>query len=109
MQSEKMKNMIILKNLPSNIIDEAFIILKGNKKNKVLNSLANSSDNAEIEHHSENYIIKEAEMVISNYMSKIENEKYIKSNYIKALERKYKKLKLISIFLFVAVILVFIT
>ena len=30
-----MKNMIVLKNLPSNIVDEAFVILKPNSKIKV--------------------------------------------------------------------------
>ena len=34
MNSNQMKNMIVLKNLPSNLIDEAFIILKNNKKIK---------------------------------------------------------------------------
>ena len=36
MNSNQMKNIIVLKNLPSNIVDEAFIILKNNKKIKSL-------------------------------------------------------------------------
>ena len=35
MEANKMKNMIVLKNLPSNIVDEAFVILKPNSKIKV--------------------------------------------------------------------------
>ena len=34
MEENKMKNLIVLKNLPSNIIEEAFIVLKDNKKVK---------------------------------------------------------------------------
>mgnify|MGYP004682299695 CR=1 FL=1 len=32
MKPESMKNIIVLKDLPSNIVDEAFVILKSNKK-----------------------------------------------------------------------------
>ena len=32
MNSNQMKNMRVLKNLASNLIDEAFIVLKNNKK-----------------------------------------------------------------------------
>ena len=109
MQTEKMKNMIILKNLPSNIIDEAFIILKGNQKAKILNSLENSIKDSSATNQPDGYIVKEAEMILSDYMSKIENEKYIKSNYVRTLEKKYKKLKLISIILFIAILLISLT
>ena len=34
MEKSNMKNMLVLKNLPSNIVDEAIIILKENKKIK---------------------------------------------------------------------------
>ena len=44
-------------------------------------------------------IVKEAEMVISSYMSKIENEKQIKSNSMKKIESKYKKMRGIAIIL----------
>ena len=109
MQTEKMKNMIILKNLPSNIIDEAFIILKGNQKAKILNALESSIKNSATVSQPEGYIVKEAEMILNNYLSKIENEKYVKSNYVRTLEKKYKKLKLISIILFITILLIFFT
>ena len=32
MESSNLKNMVVLKNLPSNIVDEAIIILKASKK-----------------------------------------------------------------------------
>lgn len=34
METSNMKNIVVLKNLPSNIVEEAIVILKGNKKNK---------------------------------------------------------------------------
>ena len=34
MEASNMKNMVVLKNLPSNIVDEAIIILKNGKKVK---------------------------------------------------------------------------
>ena len=39
----QMKNIIVLKELPSNIIEEAFVILKPNKKIKVNNVAENSN------------------------------------------------------------------
>ena len=36
MNPNQMKNMIVLKNIPSNIVEEAIIILKNNKKIKSL-------------------------------------------------------------------------
>ena len=39
MESSNMKNMVILKNLPSNLVEEAIIILKSNKKAKKLEKI----------------------------------------------------------------------
>ena len=39
MESSNMKNMVVLKNLPSNIVDEAIIVLKTNKKVKKLQKI----------------------------------------------------------------------
>ena len=36
MKQSELKNMVILKNLPSNIVEEAIVILKANKKIKKL-------------------------------------------------------------------------
>ena len=36
METSNMKNMVVLKNLPSNLVEEAIIILKSNKKVKKL-------------------------------------------------------------------------
>ena len=39
MEASKLKNMVVLKNLPSNIIDEAIIVLKGHQKVKKLQKI----------------------------------------------------------------------
>ena len=96
MNSNQMKNMIVLKDLPSNLIDEAFIILKNNKKIKSLERINKKTNTNKQTETSREYIVKEAEMVISNYLSKIEQEKQIKSFSIKQIENKYKRLKAIT-------------
>lgn len=105
MNSNQMKNIIVLKNLPSNLIDEAFIILKNNKKIKSLERIEPKTKSKEEKEKSNEYIIKEAEMVISNYFSKLEKEKQLKSYSVKRIENKYKRLKILSIILAIIVFL----
>lgn len=107
MDASKMKNMIVIKNLPSNIIDEAFVVLKSNKKMKALERIEREKS-SKGQNNSQNYITKEAEMVLSNYLSDIENNKKIKSQSIKKLEKKYKKLRTLSIMLGILLIISFI-
>lgn len=103
MDSNQMKNIIVLKNLPSNLIDEAFIILKDNKKIKSLERVEKKNINKVEKEKTEEYIVKEAEMVISSYLSKIEDEKQIKTYSIRKMENKYKRLKVVSIVLSIIV------
>lgn len=95
----QMKNMVILRNLPSNIIEEAFVVLKPNKKIKILNTTENKEENEKAEEKTGEYIIKEAEMVINNYITDVEKENQIKSDTIKEIEHKYKRLKKINTFI----------
>lgn len=103
MNNDNMKNMVILKDLPSNIVDEAIVILKPNVKLKKLDLAENKKENRKIkdqkQQNPKKYIINEAEMIISNYLSKIENDKKSKFKANKNIENKYKRLKAISIFL----------
>lgn len=98
----QMKNIIVLKDLPSNLIEEAFVILKPNKKVKINSNLETGEKEKE---HSEEYIIKEAEMVINSYLSNVENETKIRNRAIKKMEIKYKKLKTITTFLAIVFII----
>ena len=91
MNSNQMKNIIVLKNLPSNIVDEAFIILKNNKKIKSLERIEKQNTNLTEKQKTGEYIVKEAEMVIGNYLSRIEKEKQQKSYSVRQIETRYKK------------------
>lgn len=105
METSKLKNMVVLKNLPSNIVDEAIIVLKTNKKVKKLQRVENKKIQAnENTNKDKEYIIKEAEMIVNNYISNIEkNDK--KKNFNKETKGKYNKLKKYSIFITVMCIL----
>lgn len=98
MQANSVKNIVILKNLPSNIVEEAIVILKSNKYAKKL-QMIEKNNNKELEQkesNSKEYVVKEAEALLSSYISKIEDKKTIdKPN--KTLNEKYKKLKKYSI------------
>lgn len=98
MEASKMKNIIVLKNLPSNIVDEAFVILKQNKKIKAKDYIEKKVPEEKVssKYGAKEYMVREAEMVISNYLSKMENDKKINSRPIKDLERKYRKLKMLT-------------
>ena len=93
MESSKLKNMMVLKNLPSNIVDEAIIVLKNNKKVRKLQKIEqnkNQIGNENVKRDKE-YILREAEMLVNNYVSKIESND--KKKIHKKESEKYKKLK----------------
>lgn len=94
MESSKFKNMVVLKNLPSNIVEEAIVVLKSNKKVKKLEKIEKnkSAENKIYRYKEDNYILKEAEMLISSYISRLENtnNKEIK---ITKTNKKYVRLK----------------
>ena len=104
MDISNMKNIVILKNLPSNLVDEAIVILRQNKKIKKPEIVDNKSkkfaSSKELnQDKKDNFFVKEAENVISDYISKIENQDLKGSKTINNLKEKYKKLKILSIFL----------
>lgn len=94
MENSKVKNMVVLKNLPSNLVEEAFVILKTNKNAKKLakiekNKTADSKPKAEKE---KDYVLKEAEMLVSDYLEKFENNNNQLKNRTMQ-NKKYKRLK----------------
>ncbi len=98
METSNLKNMVILKSVPSNIIDEAIVILKKNIKIKEF-EMQNSTDiesgkkpNSKKETQNKDYIVKEAEMIINNYCTKVENSNK-KEQLAKKLEGKNRKIK----------------
>ena len=87
--NSNLKNMIILKSLPSNIIDEAIIILKENvkikevEKNKIKEKNSENKsekNNNEKQEENEKYIIKEAELIVNNYVENLEKKDENKAN-----------------------------
>ena len=79
MEESKLKNMVVLKNLPSNLIEEVIVILKSNKKVKKLEKIdkekRNEEEKIKTNKNNKEFVIKEAEMKITSYITKIEENK----------------------------------
>ena len=97
MESSDMKNMVVLKNLPSNMVEEAIINFKESQKvkQKELIDKSNKINSIDKKTKSKDYILKEAEMLVTDYINKIENKKKTVNN--KEITEKYKNLKKYSI------------
>jgi len=98
MDMSSMKNMIVLKNLPSNLIEEAIVILKENKKVKkyqYIESKKNKKEDRQDENkrveNNDDYIVKEAENVINHYITNLEMKSPKWKNDIRKLEKRYKQ------------------
>ena len=84
MESSDMKNMVVIKNLPSNMVEEAIIIFKENQrvKERELIERGCNINSSETQTKSRDYILKEAEMLVTDYIKKIEIlPQYIKKPY----------------------------
>ena len=99
----QMKNIVVLKNLPSNIVEEAIVVLKANKKVKNIQYIKTKEQQENRQKQGNGYIVKEAEMLISNYVKDIEESRKIKRQA--EWEKKYNRQKYISFALaFVALV-----
>ncbi len=101
MDIEKMKNIVVLKNIPSNMIEEAFVVLKDNVKIHKEECVGNSKplDNKDEKVKDGNYVVKEAELIVSEYIKKLEKKEIKESKETKKLKEKCKKLKYMAILL----------
>lgn len=100
MDPNSMKNMIILKDLPSNMVKEAFVVFNDNVKiHKIEKAEKNRKYVNNEKTKPKDYIVKEAEMVIEDYISKVEKKEYELINGNRKLREKYKRLKTLTIFL----------
>lgn len=95
MNQSSVKNMVVLKNLPSNIVEEAIVILRTNKKTKKLETVEKNktTENLVNEKKKDEYILKEAEMLVSNYISRLEEKKNAKKITNKKMNQKYRRIK----------------
>lgn len=116
MDTNNMKNIVILKNLPSNLVEEAIIVVKDkkeaidvdflkekevskekNKKKNVIQGYMKEEDFKKIERIQKDnrvYVVKEAEMIVNDYLTKIEDNKNFKAK--EKMEKMYHKLKYIN-------------
>lgn len=116
MDTSSLKNIVVLKDLPSNIVEEAIVVLKENQKIQKLELIDKSKKQnkereqakniEEQEQKSKDYIIKEAQMLISDYISKIENKNKMENQSIQTLKKKCKKLKTVNHILVAGLILI---
>ena len=115
MNQSNMKNVIILKNLPSNLIDEPIMVVKDKKKVKDINYsdfIKYKEENGiiqgdmriedlkkieNIKKEDRKYVIKEAEVVVTNYIKRIEDN--LSDRKLDKLKKSYKKSKLLNILL----------
>ena len=134
MNNQGLKNIVVLRDLPSNLIEEAIIVLKENKKihkyqisnleNKNNGNNKNKEDKTKNKKDNKNnvnekrdvknlgryadnkdYIIKEAEMVLEEYTEKLEQKSVHWKSNAKKLEKRYKiSIKINFILTFISVI-----
>lgn len=109
METSEAKQMITLKNLPSNLVEEAIVVLKTNQKVKNLEYMKKKAKEIEQNKEPEDfYLIKEAEMVVNEYIRKLEkndgNLFYQKAK----LEKKCTRMRNLNIGLAICLILSFV-
>lgn len=101
MKQSNLKNMIILKNLPSNIVEEAIVILKTNKKIKQVEKIEKDKkidkETFNNKNKEKDYIVKEAEILVSNYILRLEEKKKEKNVNNKKNNKKYLRIRNYSI------------
>ena len=101
----KKQNTIVLRNLPSNLIEEATIVFKNKKTVREIEKAEKERKKQEStiipvknkEGKRQSYAIKEAEMVIVDYVSGIEEKRKNINLRNNKVNKKYKRLKIYSI------------
>ena len=110
MEDIDLKNMIILKDLPSNIVKEAYVVFKSNKMIKKFQKINKNNEKKQVNRENEDnqYAIKEAEMLVSEYIEKIEKsekEVILNSRINKKLKRYAYITSIIMVLQFVLLII----
>ena len=101
METSKMKNMVVLKNLPSNMIEEAIVIFKENSKIKAKDVINKSNQLSQVQGKSKDIIFKEAEMLVNDYVKRVESSKNKKIFYKKINDKFLKKYSIVITILFI--------
>ena len=100
MEKCKMKNVVVLKNLPSNLIEEAFVVVKSKNVAKSLERIDAKNENIERKNKDDGYIIREAESVLTSFVSLMEKKERKKVDL--GLNRRYNMLKIYGVLVTVA-------
>lgn len=101
METSKMKNMVVLKNLPSNMIEEAIVIFKENSKIKAKDIINKSNQLSQVQGKSKDIIFKEAEMLVNDYVKRVESSKNRKIFDKKINDKFLKKYSVVITILFI--------
>lgn len=110
MDTSGMKNIVVLRDLPSNLVEEAIVVLKQNQKSKKVQFIESekekkqekplsSKKQTQTSESQKDYIVKEAQLLISEYIRKVEEKNKKAEKPFQQLKRKYKIVKAINIFL----------
>lgn len=100
MEKCKMKNVVILRNLPSNLIEEAFVVVKSKKVARSLERIDGKNENIDRKNKDDGYIVREAESVLSSYVSLVEKKDDKKVEF--GIKRRYNMLKIYGVLVTVA-------
>ena len=93
MQLSKMKNIIVLKGMSSNVVDEAIVVLKPNVKIK--QSEYNTKQKISDEEKAKKLIVvKEAEHTINTYVEKLQSKH--KNKEQESFQKKYQFLQIMN-------------
>ena len=101
MQLSKMKNIIVLRGMASNVVDEAIVVLKPHVKLK--QNEYNSKGKQDVEEKNKKMIVlKEAENTINNYVKKIQKDSkgYENVNF----KKKYRFLQVSNIIMIFCIV-----
>ena len=96
METSKMKNMVVLKNLPSNMIEEAIVIFKENSKIKAKDVINKYNQLSQVQGKS-----TEAEMLVNDYVKRVESSKNRKIFDKKINDKFLKKYSVVITILFI--------
>lgn len=102
MVNNKLKNIIVLKGMASNVVQEAIVILKPNIQFEKCNSLYKNKEN-NLFNTKKKSVVSEAEYVINNYIKEIETTNSRRK--VKKLEKRYKVSKILNVILFVSFVI----
>ena len=102
MQLSKMKNIIVLRGMSSNVVDEAIVVLKPNVKLKQ-SEYKHKGKMASIDKNKKMIVTKEAENTINLYIKKLQKD--CKTQVNDQLKMKYKFLQICNIALICTIII----